>query len=156
MEETMDCLLKRTREALATARGVYGYNNQLLVAIEELNELSCVLAKYPRYETHTEALASLKSKVIDECGDVLNALDHIQAIFDISDEEMVEAAAKKGDRLRKWLYSSNSLEVTTYDRGIPENPCPMCASNGSDPFSMPCLICKTKPGYKGFSAKKSI
>lgn len=152
----MDILYQRTKDTLRAARDRYGYQNQVLVAIEELNELSCVLAKYPRYDLHTEAVTSLREKVLEECGDVLNALDHVQAIFGISDFEAVEVAARKMDRVRRWLLTSETQEVGTVDRDIPEKPCAMCKSNGGDPFSMPCLACHTKPGYKGFSPKEKL
>lgn len=150
----MDILYDRTKQTLKMARDTYGYRNQVLIAIEELNELSCVLAKYPRFDTHEAAMEKIKEHVLEECGDVLNALDHVQAIFNITDEEMVEVAAKKGDRLLRWLISSDTQEVTTLDRAIDVKLCPICVSNGSDPFAMPCIICNTKPGYKGFSPIK--
>lgn len=150
----MDILFDRTREALAGAREHYGDDNQILVAIEELNELACVCAKFPRYELHTKAVEELRDRVVEELGDVLNAIDHIQAIFNVSDEEMVLAAAKKGDRLLRWLLTSDGMEVTTSDREVPQKPCPMCMYNGCDPFVMPCIVCATKEGYKGFTKRK--
>lgn len=151
----MEMLYQRTREALNGAREKYGYQNQVLIAIEELNELSCVLAKYPRFETHTDALEELRDHVLEECADVVNVLDHVQSVFEIDDEEIVECAGKKGDRLSHWLLSDESQSITTQDREIPDRPCPLCVSNGSDPFTMPCIVCHTKPGYKGFLLKKS-
>lgn len=150
----MDALFKRTKESLAAAREHFGYDNQILVCVEELNELSCLLTKYPRYDgSHQEAVDSLRDRVLEECGDVFNALDHIQAIFGISDNEIIEAAAKKGDRLLKWLKASG-MKITMEDREVPNSPCPMCMYNGADPFALPCFICKTKPEYKGFTPKK--
>lgn len=151
----MNSLFERTKEILSSARERYGNKNQILVSVEELNELSCVLTKYPRYETHETAVSELREKVIEECGDVFNALDHVQAIFDISDEEIVEAAAKKGDRLLRWL-NKNGMEVTVHDRDVPEKPCPMCIFNGHDPFREPCKTCRTKPGYRGFTKKPIV
>ena len=148
----MQALFERTKEALAEARKRYGNVNQVLVSVEELNELSCVLTKYPRFDTHEEAVKSLREKVLEECGDVFNALDHIQAIFGITDEEIVEAAAHKGDRLLRWLQG-NSQQVTMEKRDTPDNPCPMCRSNGTDPKSPPCIFCKP-PRYKRFTLKR--
>lgn len=150
----MNVLFKRTKEALSSAREHYGFKNQILVSVEELTELSCVLTKYPRYETHEAAVRELRDHVIEECGDVFNALDHIQAIFDITDDEIIEAAGKKGDRLMRWL-ATEGMEVTTQDRDVPTNPCPLCLYNGADPFSMPCYVCHTQPGYKGFTPRKA-
>lgn len=152
----MDILFDRTRKFLQAARETYGNDNQILVAVEELNELSCVLTKYPRYNTHTKAVEELRARVLEECGDVLNVLDHIQAIFGITDEEMVLASAKKGDRLGKWLNQSDEIEQTTNDRDVPEKPCALCMYNGADPFIMPCFVCNTREGYKGFTPKSTI
>ena len=52
-------------EILSKARETYGNKNQILVCIEELNELACVLAKYPRYDDDKEAVRDLYSKAID-------------------------------------------------------------------------------------------
>ena len=150
----MNFLFKRTRDILDRARKHYGNKNQILVAVEELNELSCVLTKYPRYDEHDTAVARLRNKVLEECGDVVNALDHVQAIFGITDEEIAQAADKKGMRLLRWL-KEDGMQVTTEDREVPENPCPLCAYNGADPFAMPCFSCKTQPGFKGFTPKQN-
>lgn len=150
----MDILFSRTRATLAQARETYGNSHQLLVSIEELNELSGVLTKYDRYNTHEKAVQAIRGKVVEECGDVFNALDHIQAIFDISEEEIVEAAAKKGDRLQRWMSKSDNMEITMTDRDVPDKPCPLCMFNGANPFALPCYTCHTEPGYKGYTPKK--
>lgn len=151
----MNILFNRTRATLAQARKTYGNSHQLSVSIEGLNELSAVLTKYGRYNTHERAVKAIRDKVIEECGDVFNALDHIQAIFDISEEEIVEAAAKKGDRLQRWMSKSDNMEITMTDRDVPDNPCPLCMFNGANPFALPCYTCHTEPGYKGYTPKKN-
>lgn len=114
----MEVLFKSTRETLAKARETYGAKNQILVSIEELCELASVCAKYPRYGTHEKAVAELRGHVLEEMGDVLNALDHIQAIFGISYDEAVEVAAAKGGRVARWLSKSAGMEITTEDREV--------------------------------------
>lgn len=151
----MDILFERTRDQLAQARNTYGNKNQILVSAEELCELAAILTKYGRYDTHEKAITELRGRVMEECGDVLNALDHVQAIFGITDEEMVEEASHKGDRLQKWLHHSKSLEFSTTERDIPKEPCPLCLYNGADPFAAPCFSCKTQPGFKGFTPKRT-
>lgn len=145
----MDNLLRDTKEILALAREHYGYKNQILVAIEELNELASVLPKYPRYDLHEEAVKALREAVLDECSDILNVIDHIQAIFDISDEELIYHAAEKMRRVAKWLFKETA-QASVEDREIPDKPCPLCVYNGGDPFMLPCLHCNTQPGYQGF------
>lgn len=114
----MEILQEKTKNTLMRAREIYGYSNQILVAMEELNELAAVLAKYGRYSEHDKALHALKDKVIDEVADVLNVIDHIQAIFDISDENLVLRCEQKAQRLERWLSNSNDLEYTTVDRAV--------------------------------------
>lgn len=111
-------LPEQTKEILCRAREVYGNNNQILVAIEELNELACVCAKYPRYEDQVRALYELRGKVLDEVADVCIVLDHIQAIFNITDEEVLERATRKAQRVDRWLHDSSSMEQTTRDRKV--------------------------------------
>ena len=152
----MNCLLERTRKTLHHARESYGYKNQVLVAVEELNELSCVLAKYPRYDDHEKAIGELREHVLEECADVLNVLDHIQAIFHITDAQIIHTAAKKGDRLAHWLKQGTTLEISTEEREIPEEPCPECVYRGASRFAMPCILCSTRPGYEGFTPRTKV
>lgn len=70
-------ILSREREVwiqdtLKRAQDRYGYTNQLMVAIEELCELSSVIVG----RSHQDA-------VIDELADVWIVMNHIQAIFDL-------------------------------------------------------------------------
>lgn len=146
----MRALFDRTKKALASAREHYGYKSQVLIAIGELVELAGILAKYDRYRTHEKAVERMRDKVLEECGDVFNSIDHVQAIFGITDEEIIEAAARKGDRLLRWLHSEGQ-EVTMEDREVPEAPCPMCLYKQYDPHALPCIACKAEPGYKGFT-----
>lgn len=105
-------------EVLQIARDTYGNTNQLMVSIEELNELSCVLAKYPRYEEHSKAVTELRDKVLDEVADVYVVLNHIVNIFELNCTEIDERMDKKVDRLRGWLRKSDSMEQTTIDREV--------------------------------------
>lgn len=148
----MRALFDRTRKVLASAREHYGNKSQVLIAIGELVELASVLAKYDRYNTHEKAVERMRDKVLEECGDVFNSIDHVQAIFGITDEEIVEAAARKGDRLLRWLRFEGQ-EVTMEDRDVPEAPCPLCLYQSYDPVCLQCLTCKSEPGYKGFTPK---
>lgn len=103
---------------LDKARKTYGNKNQILVCIEELNELACVLAKYPRYDEHERALLELKDKAVDELADVMVCVDHIQHIFDIDDITLGERVFKKVARLERWIENSDSLQVTVDDRKV--------------------------------------
>ena len=117
-------MLKLTNEALRIlrrARKTYGKRNQIIVSIEECNELSAILAKFARYHEPATAVEKLKPNVIDEVSDVLIVLEHVKAIFGITDEDLCARMEKKIARLDKWLNTSNDIEQTTIDRKIPDS-----------------------------------
>lgn len=109
---------------LKQARETYGDFTQILVTIEELNELSCVLAKFPRYENKEKAIEALQSKVLDEYADVMIVLNHVSQIFELSDVMVERHIEAKLERLKRWLETNNSFEQTTRDRAVnePSNP----------------------------------
>lgn len=101
---------------LQKARDTYGTKNQILVSIEELNELAAVCAKYPRYSDENQANSELHFKVLDEVADVYIVLNHIEAILQLSDEEIQNRIAAKIERLERWLNTSQSFQHTMEDR----------------------------------------
>lgn len=113
-------LTEKSKKVLAKARLIYGSKNQISVAIEELNELACVLCKFIRYEHEEDAVDALYNKVLDEMADVLVVTDHIKAIFAMSDNVVETRAEAKVARVRNWLEKSNSMEQTTVDREVPD------------------------------------
>ena len=113
-------LTDKSKRVLAKARLTYGNKNQISVAIEELNELACVLCKFIRYEHEEDAVEALYDKVVDEMADVLVVTDHIKAIFAMSDNVVETRAEAKVARVRNWLEKSNSMEQTTVDREVPD------------------------------------
>lgn len=108
----------KAQDALKKARETYGDINQIIVSIEECNELSAILAKFSRYHNKSTAINELKSKVIDEVADVTIVLEHVKAIFEISENELGKRMEKKIERLDRWLATSNDMEQTTIDRKI--------------------------------------
>ena len=143
MDNTLD-----TTKILSRARETYGSKNQILVCIEELNELACVLAKYPRYENEDEAVAALKENAIDEVADVLIILDHVQNILQISDEELGNRILKKVERLERWLNNSNSMQRTLEDRVVGTYDCKTCQNWQNPDYSM-CNTCRSTEGVEG-------
>lgn len=106
---------------LAKLREMYGNNFQLMVCIEELNELACVLCKYPRYNDKSQAVKELKDKVLDEYVDVCIILEHVKAIFGLTDSEISKHYDAKLDRVSRWAHSSNKTpEQTLIDREVKE------------------------------------
>ena len=151
---------------LQHARETYGSKNQILVCIEELNELACVLAKYPRYEEEQKARIDLHDSVLDEVADVMIILDHIQNIFELSDKEIYSRVLAKVGRLKRWLKESNSMQQTIEDRAVSPG-CESCgyniskAKNGFIPESyiQRCNICKqaeSTEGVKPFYKQKKV
>lgn len=133
---------------LETARNVYGNKNQILVCIEELNELACVLAKFPRYEDEDEAREKLTEKVIDEVADVMIILDHVQKIFGIPDEAISDRIMKKIERLERWLKNSTSMQRTLEDRVVGVVDCNTCQNWQNPDYSM-CKTCMSTEGTEG-------
>lgn len=116
-----------THRILKDARDTYGNKNQILVCMEELNELACVLAKYPRYEDESKATLELYDKALDEVADVMIILDHVKNIFKISDEALDARISKKVSRLARWLLHSSSMQETVNDRKVEESSNNSCA-----------------------------
>lgn len=135
-------------KVLETARKVYGNKNQILVCIEELNELACVLAKFPRYEDEDEAREKLTEKVIDEVADVMIILDHVQKIFDIPDGAIADRIMKKIERLERWLKNSTSMQRTLEDRVVGVVDCKTCQNRENPEYSM-CKTCMSTEGTEG-------
>ncbi len=106
---------------LAKARETYGNTAQILVAIEELNELACVLAKFPRYDSEYEALLDLRQKAVDEVADVEIILNHVKAILNLNQEEIDARKIAKTERLHRWLDNSPSIQRTVEDRTVNMN-----------------------------------
>lgn len=106
-------LKSQNKALLKRARETYGNKNQILVAAEECCELAKELMKYPRYETHENGIKNTREKVLEERADVEIVLDHIDSIYEFTEEEIQQAAQPKLNRLKKWLDTSNSMQYTT-------------------------------------------
>jgi hypothetical protein len=107
------------KEILSKLRELYGNNFQLMVCIEELNELACVLCKYPRYDDPEKAITELSGKVLDEYTDVDIILEHVKNIFRLTDEEIERHREAKIDRVKRWVDSGNQTpQQTLVDREV--------------------------------------
>ena len=109
------------REVLKKVRDTYGNTAQILVSVEELNELSCVCAKFPRYEDPDRARKELHNKAVDEVADVLIVLDHIINIFDLTPADIGNRIEAKVARMKRWLNVSTSQSQTMVDRKVEFN-----------------------------------
>ena len=120
MNLTPSFLSEEDQKLLATARSTFGSTTQILVAVEELCELANVCAKYPRYDSPSEAKAVLYDRAIDEVSDVLVVLDHVVHIFNLAPEDIQARIQGKLSRLERWMSASTSMDITTKDREVPE------------------------------------
>lgn len=130
---------------LKMARNTYGNRNQIMVCIEELNELACVLAKYPRYDKEENAIIELTDRVLDEYADVVIVLDHVKNIVGLSDSAIQNRIDKKISRLSRWLKNGTSMQVTVDDRSVEEISCQTCAVSD---YSM-CKTCMSNEAIDG-------
>lgn len=144
MQENQKLLLKK-------ARDTYGNKNQILVCMEELNELACVLAKYPRYTQEVDAVRELHDKVLDEVADVTVILEHVKEILNITEDELDERISKKLSRLERWLDHSTSMEETTIDRAVDGDTCKQCywKSNNEHIYQTRCVPCLKAQATEG-------
>lgn len=108
-------------EILAKARRTFGDTTQILVAMEELCELACVCAKYPRYEDSFNAKEELHNKAIDELADVTVVINHIINIMDIDPYEVEKRISGKVARVERWVNKSSSMQITTEDRKVEDD-----------------------------------
>lgn len=108
-------------EILAKARRTFGDTTQILVAMEELCELACVCAKYPRYENSSNAKEELHNKAIDELADVTVVINHIINIMDIDPYEVEKRISGKVARVERWVNKSSSMQITTEDRKVEDD-----------------------------------
>ena len=120
MDLTPLFLSPEDQDLLADARRTFGNTAQILVAVEELCELATVCAKFPRYDSASEAKAVLYDKALDEVADVIVVLDHVVHIFDLAPEDIKSRIQGKLSRLNRWLHTSTSMDITTKDREVPE------------------------------------
>lgn len=111
-------LTNEQKKILQQCRETYGNTAQILVSIEELNELACVLAKYPRYDDPIQARTELHEKALDEVADVFIILDHIVNILDLTDFELRKRIEKKVQRVTRWLDTNNKFSQTLVDRTV--------------------------------------
>ena len=143
------------REILKKARETYGNRNQLLVSIEELNELACVLAKYPRYEDDAKATQELYDKALDEVADVYTILEHVKAIFGITEEALWIRRSAKAGRLQRWLSHSNSMTETVKDRAVEGDTCKGCSVEKTEKsYDEKCVHCLKAQATEGIAPYK--
>ena len=156
-------LSEQVKAVLKKARDTYGNKNQIMVCMEELCELACVLAKYPRYADEIKATIELHDKVLDEFADVMIILDHVQNIMGFSNEEVSTRIKNKVERVERWLDHSTSMQETIDDRKVDvidkseqNKKCVRCAYYGKlddyiyENACCPCLKAQATEGKAPF------
>lgn len=84
----------------AQAINSFGDAPQMLVAIEEMAELTQALSKSGRY-----GIEAARAQVLEEMADVYIMLEQLKIIFDFSAEEVQQEQAVKLEKLKKYLGS---------------------------------------------------
>lgn len=77
----------------------------LVKLVEELSELIQVAAKkihYPHTDDHPDGLGSLTTRLEDEIGDAIAAINFVVSKFSLSKERIQERAAKKLNQYYEW------------------------------------------------------
>jgi len=83
---------------LHDAYGKWGKNYQVMMALEEMAELSWELLQ------NINRKASNEQKIIDEIADVYIMLEQLKVIYRISDQDIHEFMKNKLERLKGRLY----------------------------------------------------
>lgn len=88
----------RQAEIYASSLASYGKEGELLIAIEEMSELTKELVKNMRGRDNID-------KITEELADVYVTIEQIKRIFEISDASVHAIANEKIDRLEQRLGS---------------------------------------------------
>ena len=80
----------------------FGESSQLLICVEELSELSAMVARSGRTNRQF-----VKSDLVFEMADVLMCISTLQKLFNVSDVELWAARNEKEKKLRKYLEQEN-------------------------------------------------
>lgn len=103
---------KQDVETMADALRTYGVGYQLMVAVEELNELSRALVRYQRGVDNED-------EVIDEIADVLIVVGQLNLMFNDPNDAVGEALKRKLKRLRHKIdFEKNQRKITDYGGGV--------------------------------------
>ena len=72
----------------------YGYKKQEIQAIQELSELTCLLARRPDQRLNMD----FRSEVLQEMADVSIMMEQLRIMLEITEDELDDAICKKLDR----------------------------------------------------------
>ncbi len=92
-------ILKEHTEQLKVVLAKYGKENQVMIAVEEMAELSKELLKNINRDKKNE------QEIVEEVADVYILLEQIKRIYNISEEQLSKSAAEKYYRWQKRLFS---------------------------------------------------
>lgn len=137
-------LSKGQQKILKKARKVYGSRNQLAVAAEECNELAISVLKFMRYDDESVGINKTRENVLGERADVEIILNHIDNIYDFTEEEIKAVVWGKIGRLKNWLEKTEDMAYTMEERNIPEkNDCRDCLYFNHPEEAFESEICQT-------------
>lgn len=142
-----DRSMKKVCSMLEDLRNENGDTKELLRAVYNANyfamDLSAILLNHPIDGSQTKG----RSDIVTDLGQLILCIAQVQEIFDISEEEITAEEKLEADSFYNIKGTNNTAQKA-------QLVCPMCLFNGSNPFYMPCIACKTKPGNPGFTPKK--
>lgn len=104
------------KAVLTKAIATYGELRQVVVAMEELCELTSALAKFIRYNNVDEAVFAIRPKIVEEYADVMVMMESMRQIFFLDAEDVAACVESKIQRLSRWLDKSDNLKISTEDR----------------------------------------
>ena len=130
----------------------YGATRQLVVAMEELSELSCAIAKFVRYRDEKEAAEQTREKVLDEYCDVMIVQANIAYIYGFTDDNIKSHLDAKAGRVLRWINSDDdSLEITLKDRAVLEkDSCDTCQGYRDPDYNI-CRACEMAQATEGIN-----
>lgn len=136
----------------------FGVKRQLVVAMEELNELSCAIAKFVRYDNKEEVVENTREKVLDEYCDVVIVMNTIAHVYGFTEDSIKPHLKAKADRLQRWVDSEDtSLKVSLKDRAVIEKQnCETCDNYINPDYGVckACNMAQATEGIKPFYKKK--
>ena len=89
------------KQALAT----WGIGSQLMMAIEEMSELTKEICKYRRFQ---DKQASYRENIKEEIADVLIMIEQLKYIFKYTDEDIDLVKQIKLNKLEKYLIKESN------------------------------------------------
>lgn len=97
----------------------YGYKKQEIQAIQELSELTCLLARRPDQRMNMD----FRSEVLQEMADVSIMMEQLRIMLEITEDEMDDAICKKLDRQMHRIDENENLVIVPAATHVQQHDC---------------------------------